>query len=434
MVKRSWIIIILALSIYITEFNVVLSEEMVTSDTEIEWSQTFGGIEEDQVFSLIQTVDGGFALLGRTYSMGAGKSDYLLVKTDPNGILQWNQTYGGEEKDWGESLVQTKDAGFVLIGTTYSFGAGESDYWLVKTDAEGITQWNHTYGDQYADYASIILNINDEGYLIAGRKRISDSYLWLLRADVNGTIIWNQSYIRENQRQFIHSIVQTADDGFGIVGNILSDQIESNILIIKLDNNGTMKGNRRLGDDSVFNSAYSIIQTIDGGFAIVGETGLSGFSNVMLLMKLDSLGNIQWNQTFHGMKIDQGVTLLQKTDGGFVLAGNTESYGAGKSDIWLVEANAEGEKIRENTFGGIEDDRIIALLQKSDGGFIIAGNTNSYSAGKTDMWLISTKKIWWEKETNSISSFDFLMIFIALTTFITISRRKIIPKSILKRR
>ena len=110
------------------------------------WNQTFGGTDGEYANSLVETSDGGFALVGYTSSFGAGGSDFWLVKTDSFGIMEWNQTYGGISNEIANSLVETSDSGFALAGYTSSIGGGWGDFWLVKTDSCGIMEWNQTYG------------------------------------------------------------------------------------------------------------------------------------------------------------------------------------------------------------------------------------------------------------------------------------------------
>jgi hypothetical protein len=110
------------------------------------WSKTYGGTDDDTAFALVQAVDGGYALAGSTDSFGAGAVDFWLVKTDADGVALWNRTYGGARYDYAAALVQTADSGYALAGCTRSFGAGAVDFWLVKTDADGVAQWNMTYG------------------------------------------------------------------------------------------------------------------------------------------------------------------------------------------------------------------------------------------------------------------------------------------------
>jgi len=243
---------------------------------------------------MVQTVDGGYALAGISMSFGAGSNDFWLVKTDAGGNHEWNQTYGGTNSyDIGWSVVQTLDGGFAIAGYTRSFGAGSTDFWLVKTDGSGTHVWNKTYGGLGFDIGWSVVQTLDGGYVLAG-----DTYsfgaggcdVWLVKTDAEGIHQWNQTYGRTNN-----------DGGF------------------------------------------SLVQTLDGGFAIAGSTQFFGAINVdVWLVKTDAEGNYQWNQTYGGTDFDLGRSVVQTVDGGFAIAGYTYSFGAGNSDVWLVKTDESG--------------------------------------------------------------------------------------------
>jgi len=159
--------------------------------------QTYGGAYIDTAYSMVQTTDGGYALAGATSSFGAGAGDFWLVKTDASGTMQWNQTYGGAFSDLAYSMVQTTDGGYALAGATSSFGAGNEDFWLVKTDASGTMQWNQTYGGAYLDIPVSMVQTTDGGYALAGLTMSfgAGSFdVWLVEADfsVDG-LTWTDS-------------------------------------------------------------------------------------------------------------------------------------------------------------------------------------------------------------------------------------------------
>jgi hypothetical protein len=157
-----------------------------TTTITIEWRKTFGGTLRDIGSSLIQTTDGGFALVGETFSYGAGETDMWLVKTDANGEHKWDATFGGTEYDDGLSLVQTVDSGFVLVGTTESYGTGETDMWLVKTDANGEHEWNTTFGGTEYDDGLSLIQTTDGGFAkIGSTKSYGAGYadMWLIKTN-----------------------------------------------------------------------------------------------------------------------------------------------------------------------------------------------------------------------------------------------------------
>jgi hypothetical protein len=184
------------------------------------WAQNYGEGEDDIARTLIQTSDGGYAFGGETASYGAGYSDFWLVKTDSNGITQWNRTYGGENYDDAFALIQTPDSGYALAGGTDSYGAGGIDSWLVKTDSNGITQWIRTYGGAERDAAHALLQTTDGGYALAGW---TESYgagsadCWLVKTDSNGRSQWNQTYGGKDY-DYAFALIQTTDENYVLAG------------------------------------------------------------------------------------------------------------------------------------------------------------------------------------------------------------------------
>ena len=178
-----------------------------------QWNMTFGGTNGDYANSVQQTTDGGYILAGDTYSYGAGSADVWLVKTDSNGNEQWNMTFGGTHWDAAFSVQRTADSGYILAGDTYSYGADDYDFWLVKTDSNGNEQWNKTFGGTGYDVALSVQQTSDEGYVLAGYtySYSADDYdFWLVKTDSSGNEQWNKTFGGSNS-DMARSVQQTAD-------------------------------------------------------------------------------------------------------------------------------------------------------------------------------------------------------------------------------
>jgi len=292
-------------------------------------------------YALVQTTDGGYALGGYTNSSGAGSYDCWLAKTDAFGNMIWNQTYGGTGEDVAYALVQTTDGGYALAGWTTSFGDGNPFAWLVKTDSAGDMQWNSTCGGGHCEYAWDLVQTTDGGYALAGLTwPIGASFydFWLAKTDASGNAQWSKHY-----------------------------------------------------GGSFHDWGRAIVQTSDGGYALTGLTAClgAGIADVWLV-KTDASGDMMWYQTYGGTNIDEAWALVQTTDGGYALAGYTTSFGAGGHDCWLVKTDASGNMQWNKTYGGTSRDYAYALVQTSDGGYALAGMTESFGAGSSDFWLIKT--------------------------------------------
>lgn len=357
------------------------------------WSQPYGGSGDDEAYSLIRTGDGGYTLAGFTNSSGAGSYDFWLVKTNSSGTLQWNQTYGGTGDDEGYSVIQTNDTGYAMAGSTDSQGAGETDAWLVKTDSSGIMQWNQTYGARAEDVAYSVIQTSDGGYALAG---YSDSYgagnfdFWLVKTDSFGSVVWNQTYggIGDDGAS---DAIQTSDGGYALVGYTTSMGAGMNdFWLVKTDLSGNMLWNRTYGGSGDDEASW-VIQTSDGGYALAGVTNSTGAGGYdFWLVKTDSSGQSQWSRTYGGAYDDVANALVQTGDGGYALAGWTGSYGAGDVDYWLVKTDSSGNTLWSQTYGGAGDDESFSLIQTSDLGYAIIGFTSSYGTGEYDAFLVKT--------------------------------------------
>jgi hypothetical protein len=366
-------------------------EGQSTTHGALAWNRTYGGTNEDFAFSLVQTNDGGYVTAGQTSSFGNGNSDFWLVKTDATGNIQWNKTYGGTDLDFAYSVVQTIDHGYALAGYTYSYGAGLSDFWLVKTDAAGNAEWNRTYGGAGEDIAHSLTQTRDGGYAIAG---LTYSYgagaddFWLVKTDSAGTILWNKTY-GGTSYDFASSVIETSDSGFAIAGYTQSlGRGQSDIWLVKTDTEGNEQWNQTYYGGG-YDTASSVIQTRDGGYALSGSTQNVGQSDFWLV-KTDVFGVEQWNKTYAGAKDDSASSVILTFDGGYILAGQTDSFGAGSSDFWLIKTDAVGNTEWNNTYGGARSDVALSVIQTHDGGYALVGSTYSFGAGNSDFWLMKT--------------------------------------------
>jgi PGF-CTERM protein len=350
------------------------------------WDKTFGGVGDDKAYSLAHTSDKGYILAG---TKGA---DFWLVKTDAEGVEQWNRTFGGNEFDKAYSAIQTSDGGYILAGSTGSYGVGSYDFWLLKTDAEGIEQWNRTFGGEYADIASSVRQTSDGGYIMAGR---TESYgagfddFWLVKTDPEGTEQWNRTFGGDSIDS-LYSFQQTIDGGYILCGDTRSFGTgSSDFWLVKTDNNGIELWNRTFGGAN-YDRAYSVQHTSDGGYILAGMTrSFSANHFDFLLVKTDSNGTEQWNRTIVGPNEDNSPhSILQSPGGGYIIAGKTGSGGTESYDMWLVMTDQDGYVQWETTFGGTGHDVARSVLLALDGGLVVAGDKDWCTEQGTDFWLI----------------------------------------------
>jgi len=373
---------------FLVMFLISLIIGTATAET---WEKTFGGRDSDGGLSVQQTTDGGYIIAGSTYSFGKrGSEDVYLIKTDANGKELWSKTYGGSDDEMARCVQQTTDGGYIIAGEVLYETAGE-DFYLVKTDASGKELWSKTFGLRTTDRAYSVQETNDGDYIIVGESFTfvgGNDDVWLIKTDADGKELWSKTYGGANYDGG-RSVQQTTDGGYIIVGDTGSFGAGgSNVYLIKTDGNGNELWHKAFGAGG-HEGADAVQQTTDGGYIIVGSTSSFGAGSYdVWLIKTDVNGNELWNKTFGGSTYDYGQSVQQTADGGYIICGFTGSFGAGNTDVWLIKTDDSGNQIWSKTFGGSDFDWGYSVQQTSDNGYIIAGDTQSFGAGSSDVYLV----------------------------------------------
>jgi len=308
--------------------------------------KAIGGKNDDGGHSLIQTSDGGYAIAGHTKSFGAGDWDVYVVKLDATGNLQWTRTIGGENEDLGHSLIQTSDGGYAIAGHTKSFGAGDWDVYVVKLDSAGNLQWTRTIGGENEDLSLSLIQTSDGSYAIAGTTKsfgAGEDDVYVVKLDANGNLQWTKT-IGGPKRDWSSSLIQTSDGGYAIAGYTQSFSVGGyDVYVVKLDANGNLQWTKTIGAKKE-DLGLSLIQTSDGGYAIAGKTNSFGAGGLdVYVVKLDANGNLQWTKTIGAKnKYSSKPSLIQTSDDGYAIAGDTKSFGAGETDICIVKLDKNG--------------------------------------------------------------------------------------------
>ncbi|VVB92510.1 Colicin E5 ribonuclease domain protein [uncultured archaeon] len=365
-----------------------------------QWNKTYGGTGENHAVYAGQIEDGSYILAGYAGASQAGRFVWL-IKTDTIGNILWNRSFNREDYNTASSARQTTDGGYILSGY---IGPNTSSYkaWLVKTDSNGNEEWNKTFGISGFDVAYSVQQSLDGGYIIAGKKRspaypMSDEGFdaWLIKTDANGSKMWNKTF-GGTRRDEIASIRLTSDGGYILAGGTDSYRGSwGDAWLVKVDKNGNEQWNRTYySANSIAQTASSALETADSGYIIAGiifpmvDGPQSRMSSDAWLIKTDSTGNEQWNKTFGGKGETRALSIVQVSDGGYVLAGDTSSYGANGVDALLVKTDEKGNEQWNLTFGGKFRDEANSVSQTKDGGYILAGSTMSFGSGDWNGWLI----------------------------------------------
>ncbi|HDL02785.1 MAG TPA: T9SS type A sorting domain-containing protein [candidate division Zixibacteria bacterium] len=378
--------------------SIIIIVVVITSSVcaqEYVWSVSYGGEFNESGYEGLQTSDGGYAVLGSSYSFGAGQYDIYLLKLGIAGDTLWTKTYGGEESDQGFSIDQTGDNGLIIAGTTKSFGNGEYDVYLIRTDAAGDTLWSKCFGGTGDDQARSVRVTSDDGFIICGT---TDSYghgysdIYLIKTDSLGDTVWTRAYGGSGGESG-YAVRETFDGGFIAIGATGSfGDGYSSLYVVRVDAYGdSLWANTYGGTGS--DLGYAVEPTTDGGFLLAGGTASfgSGYTDGYLV-KIDSDGNVVWQKTYGGIMDDRLYSMCTALDGTIMLTGTTESYGSGKLDIFLIKANPVGDTIWTQTYGGSMTDYGRMIFQETGNDFIMIGESYSYSSGGSDVYVMKIEE------------------------------------------
>jgi len=349
---------------------------------QIRFERTYGCTRPDRGSCVQRTADGGYIISGTSEP---GLPDVYLVKTDSCGDTLWTRRIHVADYDIGGTVQQTTDGGYIIAGYTYQY-FGITRGFLLKTDADGDRQWQRIFRVGGLDFCRSVQQTADGGYIVAGNAAPYNMEAWLIKTNASGDTLWTRTY-GDTYAVEGYSVVQTGDGGYAVVGNTWSCG-SYQVYLLRTDANGDVVWTRTYGgagDDR----GHMLRQTPDGGYIVVGR--FSGDTNEgVYLIKTDSAGDTLWTRTFGGALADRGNSVSLTADSCYIVAGMTKSFGAGVADVYLLKVDANGDTLWTRTFGGSLYDEGASVQQTADGGYIIAGSTMSYGAGDYDVYLIKT--------------------------------------------
>ena len=416
-----------------------ITVEAWIKEYETSFNKTFRNSSDDYyAYSVQQTNDGGYIVAGEKWILSTSEYDVWLMKTDSNGNMEWNKSFDWGGNDSAYSVQQTNDGGYILTGYIEDVGTNKINLTLIKTNHRGDELWNKKFGKKtHDDSGNSVIQTNEGGYAVIGYTQSynesGNEDVWLVKTDENGDETWNKTY-GGTWSDRGHSVIQTRNDsgytGYTIVGYTWSSNggESQDLYCIKTDSNGWAPDsddgvvyanntfNISYGKTTLDDCGWSVQQTTDDGYIITGYTesyNQSGGSDLWLI-KANSTGYIYnqsgfdaetntFNYTFGGRYDDYGLSVNQTNDGGYIVAG---LYGASDSpydtDLWLIKTNSTGyapsyegysyqSTITFNhTFEGSET-WWSAATQTTDGGYIATGSTQSFGThGSYDFWLVKT--------------------------------------------
>ncbi len=413
-------------------------------EKEIDFITTLGGSKNESAQAVVNTTDGGYAILGHAQSMDGdvlNKSnesyDYWLLKFDATNQLQWQKTYGGSDDDRGVDLIQTSDNGYAVIGKSksndleVSENAGFDDFWVSKLDSSGTIIWEYSFGFAGSDTPYSIIQTNDDGYLLSGVLDVSASNgqgdrnsilsrhaggdYWVIKLNASGVKQWS-NYYGGSFTDTAYDAIQTEDDGYIIIGSSDSDDVDiTNNLgsydfwILKISATGTLVWEKSFGGSEI-DEAHAISQATDGNYLIVGDTRSNDLeisqnngAADLWIVKITPEGTLLWEKTLGGSSFDVGRSISKTQDNGFLVSGSSRSSDGnltsnkGQNDAWVVKINSSGNLEWQKTIGGSEVDFFYDAVELNDQTIIAVGDSNSINEdiyennGFSDLLILKLK-------------------------------------------
>ena len=355
-------------------------------------THNYGGASDEFGQSLELISNGGYIITGSTGSYGAGGFDFYLVRTDEQGNQIAILPLGGPGNEIANASQQNPDHGFIVAGSTDYYGAGSEDVYLVRTRASGHTLWAEAFGGPASDSAQAVLTTSDGGGFVAAGYTYSYGAggcdFYLIKVDLLGNMVWEQTFGGPGH-DMAFSLEETSDGGFILAGS--SDSFgggDLDIYMVKTDSNGILMWEQVFGGPGN-EEAYSAQETLDGDFIIAGQTDSFGAGGTdVYLIRTDSSGTELWSQTYGGPGDDGARSVLQTFHEGFLAVGYTYSFGAGDSDFYIVKADSSGNELWTQTCGDVGADAANSIVQNSYGNYMVAGTTTFPSSGGHDIFMV----------------------------------------------
>lgn len=353
------------------------------------WQKTFGGNNVDYGRCVIST-EKGFLVVGATSSYGSGGFDVYVLRLDFYGNKIWHKTFGGKADDIALCGIKAK-GGYLIVGWTKSFGAGKSDFYVLRIDEEGNKLWEKTYGGPEDDYAYRALATND-GFIVVGNTRSIEglsSQAYVIKIDEEGKVIWEKNYGTQSDEALFG--IESTSNGYLAVGQS-NKSGNFDAYFLWMDRNGEKIKEEYLGgpyEDFI----YCVKRTTDGGHIAVGASEYPQYNRNFYIVKLDNNGAVVWEKVYREPKPDVARCVVETVDGGYLVFGSTYSYGAGYDDLYLLKIDSRGEKMWMKTHGGKGFDLGYCIDKTADGGFVMVGDTTSTGSGGFDIYILKTNEL-----------------------------------------
>jgi hypothetical protein len=369
------------------------------------WKRVYGGFDVDYAYDAVLTDDGGVVVVGSTGSFGNGNSDVYLFKVDEFGVRQWSTTLGSAALEVGNAIILMNDGGFTIVGSTNATPSGDYDGLVMRVSPDGQLLWQRNLGGGAWDFLYSVDRTDDDGVFVAGvsYSSFSAGEAWVVRLNSSGEELWTLGYGGEGFSQ-ANSVCSTIDGGGVITGALAATNSDTNALVLKFDSNSNVQWANSYGGDQL-DIGRHIINTLDGGYSVLGISRSFGTVTEQYHFKLGPDGSLEWERNWGQIADQEGYEHLQLPNADYASIGFVTQGGAGGKDMFLLKSDPNGQFLFGQTQGGVDDEIGYAIL-RTDGGYLMCGITASYGAGMWDVFLVRTNEVGFTDSDDVIASFD----------------------------
>ena len=339
--------------------------------------------------SVLPTDDGGYMIAGSTTTNIVNDLDIYMLKTNDKGDTIVSKKYGGKKPDFINGMTKTSDGDFFIIGYTQSFSSGDFNIYLLKLDNNADTIWTRTYGGFGYDEGKEIIPTSDGNYVIVATSNslnYSNYNVELIKINPAGDMIWTKQYGGNNYDSG-HSVKECPDGSLIVAGKTASTaQSVSSILLLKTNANGDSTWAKTYSGPDSYEGKF-ILANNDGSFTLCSDDSSGARDSDIKVMKLDGAGGILWEKIYGGTMKDIGKMIQPTSDGGYIVAGITRSFGLVNPDMWLLKLDAAGDTTWARRYGSSGHEHCYAALETGDGGYIAIGHTKANFVNTEIMFL-----------------------------------------------
>ncbi len=360
-----------------------------------EWQTIYGGKEDDIAYGIVALEKGDAAIVGTCKSFGAKRTDICITRMNSKGEMKWRLWLGGKKKDEGKAIARAADGSILVLGHSKSYSKNyDYDLLIAKVSLEGKLIWEKHIGGMRDEFAGGIAGTDDGGALIVGSSQSfgeGDKNVYIVRLDKEGNEL--DAYTVGGAKDDVATaLTRTRDGNFVMVGYREIERAgDADFFVMKLDQQGKKIWAKTYGGEYE-DTLDGVTATVDGGIVAIGKTRSYGSEQSDLtVMKYDASGKLIWHKIYGFKYYDYGNAVATTRDGGFLLAGGTNSLGKGNHSVYILALDRAGELIWSHVYGDERKDVAHGAARMSDGSIIVVGESNSFKRAK-NFYMIRLKK------------------------------------------